>query len=770
MNQRSSPRRHRWQKALLVVPLAFAGVLVPALVSSAYQSTQQTMYLTPASQECMKGRGNCVIYPKTAQLPSGRIVVTWEQAYPSAATYSAYGETLPLWVSDDNGDTWTHTLDIEAPAFLSDDPEVAEFTSNWTNPIFYVMPETVGDLEEGTLILGSVVTGEDYYWVQRKAANPSWTASNDGDRYPMGIALFASTDNAESFEFVNMIAVTGWQGGAAGAAGQNVADVNPYRQNDPLWEPFFMVYDGKLVCYYSDENEYKGFDPVTGIPELRADNDTYVGTNGRDPNRQILVHKTWDGVSAAWSEPVVDTAGDTAVVAGEDMIGGGRPGMTTVVPTTDGKWLLTFEFWVTGQTNTRYLLADNPLEFFKESPRGLGINTLPNYGGTLAVGGSPVTIAMPDGRLVYNASGSGDIWVNYSGRSDGVWTRLQTPVSSSYSRPIQPIADTGQLLFIRTSNSNIYFGHVDIGYSNADYFKLYNRASGLVLGTGGNISEATYAGAADVRVEADGAATNPATQLWQVIDKPGGAKTLLNKSGGRSAAVYNNQSAIAGRLIGSRVDNIAGGTWNFVPTDGGYYLLQHAAAPTLYLTAGAVGTQVSLQPLANDGSQEWMFSTSLAGDINVELEIPEYLGGLGLEFSSNSMSLGSMGLSTDKAFWEGIGALPAITIEDMRAADPSLGWDATITAGDWVIGPGNVDGKAFGIAPEVISAAYGQNVIPGAGVEAWFEGFKTPGTELASAAVGFSRGVAEVGGDVAFRAPSTVPAGAYSGVFSVTLL
>jgi len=158
------------------------------------------------------------------------------------------------------------------------------------------------------------------------------------------------------------------------------------------------------------------------------------------------------------------------------------------------------------------------------------------------------------------------------------------------------------------------------------------------------------------------------------------------------------------------------------------------------------------------------------GDIDVELNVPEYLGGLGLEFSSNSMSLTDVGLSTDKAFWEGAGALPAITIEDMRAADPSLGWDATITAGDWVIGPGNVDGKAFGIAPAIISAAYGQTLTAGDPVEAWFEGFKAPGTDLASAAAGASRGVAEVGGDVSFRAPSTVPAGSYSGVFSVTLL
>jgi len=158
------------------------------------------------------------------------------------------------------------------------------------------------------------------------------------------------------------------------------------------------------------------------------------------------------------------------------------------------------------------------------------------------------------------------------------------------------------------------------------------------------------------------------------------------------------------------------------------------------------------------------------GDIDVELEVPEYLGGLGIEFTDSSMSLGTVGLSADKVFWEGSGFLPAIVIEDMRAADPSLGWDATITAGDVVIGPGSLDGKAFGIVPEVISSAWGQTVTAGLPKEAWFEGFKTPGTNLATAAAGASRGVAELGGEITFRAPSTSPAGSYSGVFSVTIL
>ena len=60
---------------------------------------------------------------------------------------------------------------------------------------------------------------------------------------------------------------------------------------------------------------------------------------------------------------------------GKTEIGGGRPGRTNVVRTTDGKWPLTSEYWG-GGANTRYVLADNPLESYRGS----------------ATGGSPVVI------------------------------------------------------------------------------------------------------------------------------------------------------------------------------------------------------------------------------------------------------------------------------------------------------------------------------------------------------------------------------------------
>jgi hypothetical protein len=157
------------------------------------------------------------------------------------------------------------------------------------------------------------------------------------------------------------------------------------------------------------------------------------------------------------------------------------------------------------------------------------------------------------------------------------------------------------------------------------------------------------------------------------------------------------------------------------------------------------------------------------GDIDVDIELPAFPGGLGIEFSSSSLDLGEVSMSPDKAFWIGAGDLPAISVEDTRPG-ASVGWDATIVAGDTVVGPETIDGKAFGIAPSVIAAAEGQTVTPGAGAEAWAVGFKSPGTVLATSPAGASRGVAQVGGDVTFKAPATIGAGSFRGVFSVTVL
>lgn len=594
----------RAAKALGTFIAAAAILAIPMTTGAqAYNPTGGILYQL-GSEPCLKGRGNCAVYPKSAQLPSGRLVASFEKSTVVAATGSADRQTLPVYKSDDHGTTWQPLSEVKAPAYLSSDPQYAKYTSNWTNPYLYTLPQDVGNLKQGTLLLASVVSGDDQYYREHKAADPNWTPSNDGDRGDLAIALYSSTDEGASWKVVNVIATGGWQGGSAGAIGQNIAAANTHQQVDPVWEPYLMVYQGQLDCYYSDENDYTGFNATTGVPTLDPANTTATDSHG-----QILAHKTWDGRSAQWSAPVVDIAGLTqSVGGGRTQIGGGRPGMANVVRTADGKWLLTFEYWG-GGANTRYVVADNPLQFYRGSPTGEAVTSLPVDTGSrpLATGGSPVVIRLPGGRLVYNAAGSGNVWVNESGRSDGTWKEYQTTSKAGYSRSLQYVDGTGRIAILNNQGtSTIAYAEVDLGQSGGAYYQLVNRRTGQVIGTGNKTNDANIGNAdvPDVVLEAPGSAANPDTQYWHVVTEPNGGVTLLNKSGGRAAAVWTG-NATAGQRIGQWVDNSATGSWNLVKTTDGFYKLQSVRNPNLYLTGPSDGAPLTLQNALTDGSQDW---------------------------------------------------------------------------------------------------------------------------------------------------------------------
>ncbi|MFE2972339.1 RICIN domain-containing protein [Streptomyces sp. NPDC059340] len=571
--------------------------------AQAYNPTGGILYQL-GGEPCLKGRGNCAVYPKSAQLPSGRMVASFEKSTVVPATGSADGQTLPVYKSDDHATTWQPLSEVKAPAYLSSDPKYAKYTSNWTNPYLYTLPQDIGNLKQGTLLLASVVSGDDQYYREHKAADPNWTPSNDGDRSDLAIALYSSTDEGASWKIVNVVATGGRQGGSAGAIGQNIAAANTHQQVDPVWEPYLMVYKGQLVCYYSDENDYTGFNATTGVPALDPANDTATDSHG-----QILAHRTWDGRSAQWSAPVVDIAGLTqSTGGGKTEIGGGRPGMANVVRTTDGKWLLTFEYWG-GGANTRYVVADNPLEFYRGSATGTGVTSLPVDTGShvLATGGSPVVIRLPAGRLVYNAAGSGNVWVNESGRSDGTWKEYQTTSQAGYSRSLQYVEGTGRIAILNNQGtSTIAYAEADLGQSDGAYYQLVNRRTDQVIGTGNKTNDANIGNAdvPDVVLEEPGSAANPDTQYWHVVTEPNGKVTLLNKSGGRAAAIWTG-NATAGQRIGQWVDNSATGSWNLVKTADGFYRLQSVKNTNLYLTGASDNAPLTLQNAATDGSQDW---------------------------------------------------------------------------------------------------------------------------------------------------------------------
>jgi hypothetical protein len=482
---------------ILAAAVALWTLAMPAHAST---PTPATLYQLPSNASCTKSVNNCALYPKAAALPSGRLVAAFEKS-TVAASGSADGQTIPMYKSDDNGTTWQYLTDVKAPAYASSNSAYSKYVSNWTNPYLYVLPQAVGNLASGTLMMATVTSGDDYNYLDQKAANSSYTPTHDGDRSNTAIALYASTDSGATWNVVNIITTGTWSNGLNYPATENT-----YHQNDPVWEPYLMVYNNQLVAYYSDENDYTGYDSTTGVPTLDPNNATTP-----DAGTQILAHRTWDGVSSSWSSPVVDVSGTTVTnSSGYSEIGGGRPGMTNVVQTSDGKWMMTFEYWGGGD-NVRYKIASDPLHFFSVGgTAGTGVTSLSVTSGSSALsrGGSPVLLRLPNGRIVFNAAGSGDVWTNASGSSTGAWTQQHTTMSSAYSRSLTYIPGTGRVEIVG-GTTTISYADIDFGNSTGAYYKLVNVNSGKDLGVwaadlldGQNVVQWTDNGSAD--------------QLWHV--------------------------------------------------------------------------------------------------------------------------------------------------------------------------------------------------------------------------------------------------------------
>jgi len=567
-----------------------AGAVTTLPAGYQYHPTPGTIYAPTAGELAQANKGNSVIYPKSAQLPSGRLVAAFERSIGDPI-----GQTIPVYKSDDLGTSWQKLADVKPPAELSSDPKYAPYTSNWTNPYLYVMPTTVGTLQQGTLVLASIVSGDDAYYREQKAADPTWTPTHDGDRRDIALALYASTDQGQTWQILNVIAKGGWEANY----GTTFSTANTYHQQDPVWEPYLMAYGGKLVAYYSDENDYSGYDAATGQLTLNPQNETgQAQPSGRNPNDtggQILVHKTWDGQpGSTWSAPVVDVADSFTSGVGFT----GRPGMTNVVPTTDGKWLLTAE---TGIAK----VSSDPLRFWDAPSVSLPAHR----------GGSPVVIQVPNPTdptkwsLVLNDDSTGnDVYVNASGRSDGTWLRYQTPIGGGYSRALQYVAQTGRIEVFRGTwgGSPITHAEIDLGHSQGTYYTVVNRKTGQVLSTDADKrQDANLTGDAPDIISWGNNPSND-TQRWHLTAK-GSAVTFLNEAGGRAIGIWQGNASPGSRLAQWMDDGGNDKVWNLIKDADGFYRIQSTRNTGLYMTAPTAGGAVTVQSASTTDpqAQEW---------------------------------------------------------------------------------------------------------------------------------------------------------------------
>ncbi|KAF2124376.1 glycoside hydrolase family 93 protein [Dothidotthia symphoricarpi CBS 119687] len=319
-----------------------------------------------------------VLYARSAELSDGTLLATWENYSPEPPLVY-----FPIYQSRDNGYTW-HELS-----------RVQDTQKNWGlryQPFLYVLPEKFGGFPKGTVLLSG-------------SAIPT-------DLSQTLIELYASTDRGKTWKFVSHIA----------AGGEAV----PNNGLTPVWEPFLMLHNHKLICYYSDQRDN--------------------ATHG-----QKMVHQTTlDGKT--WG-PVVD---DVAYPTYTD-----RPGMPTVAQLPNGKFIMTYEYGGGPTSISAYQfpvyfkIAADPEAFGAVTgvPLVVSDGTIPTgspYVVWSSVGGKNGTLIVSSSGAVAGTGGRGNgtqVYINQK-LGQGNWTIVDTPEGASYTRHLRVLRDQKRLLIM----------------------------------------------------------------------------------------------------------------------------------------------------------------------------------------------------------------------------------------------------------------------------------------------------------------------------------
>lgn len=281
------------------------------------------------------------------------------------ATFQQFDFSKPggfeIFRSDDGGHTWS------AWGNVPDDGEPGKL---WLQPFLYELPRDFAGLPKGALLC----------------------AGNSLDSASTRIVLYASVDSGLTWQYLSTVAVGG--------------PPNPQNGNTPVWEPFLLLHEDRLLCYYSDQR-----DPRYG---------------------QKLAHQSSSDLRH-WG-PVVDDAVSTEYSQ--------RPGMATVAQVHHSLWILTYEFGVSDTYYpVRYKLAPDP-ESFGSSP-ALELLDQDGYAPSAAPTVAWSDSGGPMGTIVLSANSDQDFFINRDLGDPGKWTRLSSAMPRGYSRFTIPLAEPG---------------------------------------------------------------------------------------------------------------------------------------------------------------------------------------------------------------------------------------------------------------------------------------------------------------------------------------
>ncbi|EMC94103.1 glycoside hydrolase family 93 protein [Baudoinia panamericana UAMH 10762] len=300
------------------------------------------------------------LYARTVELSDGTLLATWENYSPEPPPVY-----FPIFKSTDYGQSWAEISRVQ---------DTARGFGLRYQPFLYELPASFAGFKQGDILLSG-------------SSIPTNLSSTH-------IELYASRDGGYTWSFVSHIA----DGGVA----------EPTNGLTPVWEPFLLLLNGELICFYSDQR-----DPAHG---------------------QKLVHQTTtDGES--WG-PVVDDVAYANYTA--------RPGMTTVASLPGGQWFMTYEngggmiggvYPNSYQFPVYYKISSSPLTFGNVTglPLVATDGTVPSS--------SPYNTATRNGLIIVSANSHSEAFINQAtseGKVDGSkWVKVETGERRSYTRSLR---------------------------------------------------------------------------------------------------------------------------------------------------------------------------------------------------------------------------------------------------------------------------------------------------------------------------------------------
>lgn len=351
--------------------------------------------------------------------------------------------------------------------------------------------------------------------------------------------LYSSSNGGQSWSWVSEIAVGGSYSGTA------------------IWEPNLIVANNKLICYYSDSRDKTNHD-------------------------QKIVHQSsTNGVT--WGSVVDDVA-----LSPQNL----RPGMPVVSLLPNGNYFMSYEVVNLSGTPTNFKISSDPESW-----------TPANVGTQVGTGGSPFNLVLPDGKILFNSYGSGNIWINTS-NGTGSWTSVAAPIQGGYSRTLQYVTGTGRVLIMScpimgSTLNTITYADMDFGHSVGSYYKIVNRKSGLVLGIQGG----SQANGAQVVQWTD---TGAADQAWHVTTASGRTK-FGNRNSGQVIGIWQGGTADGADAVQWLDTGSADQQWQMVAVGSYYKFVDVNSAKVLGVLGGStsVGAQVVQWTDTGTTDQQW---------------------------------------------------------------------------------------------------------------------------------------------------------------------